>query len=147
MLTEDGPKLIEFNVRLGDPEAQALLPRLDGPIAPLLLTACDGGLAGATAAWRPEASVAVVLAGRGYPGEVSPGAPIGSLDAARAVPGVCVYHGATGFGDTGGLVAAGGRVLTVQALAPTLAEARAAAYRAVDAISFPGGFCRRDIGA
>ncbi len=149
MLTADGPKLIEFNVRLGDPEAQCLLPRLDGDLLEWCFAAATGGVATIDVRWRAEASVAVVLAARGYPGATRDGAPVGALDAAAAL-GVQVFQGATRAREaagTAGLEAAGGRVLTVSALGASLAEARAAAYRGVAAIDFPGGFCRRDIGA
>ncbi len=144
MLTPDGAKLIEFNVRLGDPETQCLLPRLRSDLLPGLMAACDGTLDAFSLRWRPEASVAVVLAARGYPGATTPGAAIGGLAAAEAVPEAYVFQGATRLQD-GVLVADGGRVLTVGALGDTLWTARETAYRAVDAIEFPGGFWRRDI--
>jgi phosphoribosylamine--glycine ligase len=146
MLTGEGAKLIEFNVRLGDPEAQCLLPLLQSDLLPALAAACDGALDAFDLQWRNAASLVVVLASRGYPGDPSLGGAITGLDRAAAVPGAYVFQAATELrGDA--LVSAGGRVLSVGATAPSLAEARAAAYRAVDAIDFPGGFCRRDIGA
>jgi phosphoribosylamine--glycine ligase len=146
MLTADGAKLIEFNVRLGDPETQCLLPRLRSDVLPALVAACDGGLDAFSLQWAEQASVAVVLAANGYPGATVPGAAIGGLEAAGAVPGAYVFQAATRLRD-GGLVADGGRVLTVGALGDTLGAARDAAYRAVGAVRFPGGFCRRDIAA
>ena len=144
MLTADGAKLIEFNVRFGDPECQALLPRLRSDLLTALLAACDGTLAGIHLQWRDDASVAVVLASSGYPGRPVAGARIAGLDAARAAGG-WVFHSGTRWLD-GTLVAQGGRVLTVGALGGTLQAARHTAYQAVDAVDFPGGFCRRDIG-
>lgn len=146
MLTADGVRLIEFNVRLGDPEAQCLLPLLRSDLLPALVAACDGALDMFSLVWRPEASVAVVLASHGYPGATTPGAPVGGLAQAASVPGAYVFQAGTALRG-GALVADGGRVLTVGATAETLAAARAAAYRAVDAVRFPDGFCRRDIAA
>ena len=145
MLTEQGPKLIEFNVRFGDPECQALVLRLQSDLLAALVAACDGELAAFDLRWRDEASIAIVMATRGYPGEVPTGSVIGGLDAAALVPGVQVFHGATRAAD-GQVLAAGGRVLTVCAHAPELRTAHDAAYRAVGAIDWPEGFCRTDIG-
>jgi phosphoribosylamine--glycine ligase len=145
MLTESGPQLIEFNVRFGDPECQALLPRLRSDLLPALLAACDGRLADFDLRWHEAACVAVVMAARGYPGPTAPGSAIGGLERAEAVPGALVFHAGTTVSD--GIVrAAGGRVLTVCGLAPRLAEAQATAYRAVAALDWSEGFCRRDIG-
>ena len=140
MLTAEGAKLIEFNVRLGDPEAQCLLSRLRSDLLPALLAACEGGLDAFDLRWKPDVSVAVVLASRGYPGATQPSA-LPSLEAA----GLTVFQAATEMRD-GVLTATGGRVLTVVATAPSDAAARDAAYRGVDAIGWAGGFCRRDIG-
>jgi phosphoribosylamine--glycine ligase len=145
MLTEDGPKLIEFNVRLGDPEAQCLLPRLHSDLLPALLAACDGELGDFDLRWKPDASLAVVLAAKGYPGSHARHTPIGDLRAAEAVPGALVFHAGTEVLD-GRLVSSGGRVLTVCGTGPDLAAAHATAYRAVAAIDWPDGFYRRDIG-
>jgi phosphoribosylamine--glycine ligase len=145
MLTEEGAKLIEFNVRFGDPECQALLPRLRSDLLPALLAACDGELADFDLRWRDDASVAVVIAARGYPGVPVRLRPIGGLDAARAAGG-WVFQAGTRLQD-GALVCDGGRVLTVGALGADLTAARQTAYAAVDAIQFPDGFCRRDIAA
>jgi len=145
MLTADGPKLIEFNVRLGDPETQCLLPRLQSDLLAALLAACDGELAAFDLRWRPGAAVAVVMAARGYPGEVAPPSEIRGLDRAASVPGAQLFHGATARRD-GRLVSTGGRVLTVCGTGPDVRAACDAAYAAVDAIDWPDGFCRRDIG-
>ena len=143
MLTEDGAKLIEFNVRFGDPECQVLMLRLTSDLLAALLAACDGELADFDLRWSPDPALAVVLAARGYPANPVRHTPIGSLGA--AMPGVQVFHAGTELLG-GQLVSSGGRVLTVCATAPSLAEARKAAYMAVDAIDWPQGFCRRDIG-
>ena len=144
MLTRDGPKLIEYNVRFGDPECQVLMPRLKSDLVELMLAALDGELAGAHADWREEAAVCVVMAAKGYPGRFETGSPIGGLADAQET-GALVFQ--AGTAELGGrIVAAGGRVLGVTALGPTARAARAAAYAAVDRIDWPQGFCRRDIG-
>jgi phosphoribosylamine--glycine ligase len=145
MLTADGPKLIEYNVRLGDPEAQALLPRLRSDLLPALLAACDGELKDFDLRWLDVACVAVVLAAGGYPSAPATGLAIGGLDRAAAVPHVAVFHAGTDLRD-GLVVSAGGRVLTVCGTGPDVAAARQAAYQGVAAIDFPGGFARPDIG-
>ena len=146
MLTADGPRLIEYNVRFGDPECQALLLRLESDLLAALLAACDGGLRDVALRWRDSHSLVVVMAARGYPGAHAKGAEIRGLDRAAAVPGVRVFHAGTARVD-GAVVANGGRVLGVGATGATLLEARDAAYRAVEALDWPEGFCRRDIGA
>jgi phosphoribosylamine--glycine ligase len=145
MLTSDGAKLIEFNVRLGDPECQALVLRLKSDLLAALLAACDGELADFDLRWHDEAVVAVVMAARGYPGKFLRGTVINGLDQAATVPGAMVFQGGTDLRD-GKLVATGGRVLTVCGTGPDLATARDAAYHAVAAIDWPEGFCRSDIG-
>jgi phosphoribosylamine--glycine ligase len=145
MLTAEGPSLIEFNVRLGDPEAQCLLPLLQSDLLAALLAACDGELGDFDLRWRPGAALAVVLAARGYPGAHATGTPIGDLAPAEAVPGALVFQAGTARQD-GHLVAAGGRVLTVCGTGADLAAAHAAAYRAVGAVGWADGFYRRDIG-
>ncbi|MBN9079106.1 MAG: phosphoribosylamine--glycine ligase [Rhizobiales bacterium 65-79] len=144
MLTADGPKLIEYNVRFGDPECQVLMPRLKDDILVLMRAAADGQLGHMSVRWRDEAALTVVLAAKGYPASPEKGAPISGINAAEA-EGATVFHAGTAERD-GQLVAAGGRVLNVTALGRTVAEARRRAYAAVDGIGFPGGFCRRDIG-
>jgi phosphoribosylamine--glycine ligase len=146
MLTRDGPKLIEFNVRFGDPECQVLLPRLHSDLLPALLAACDGDLAGVDLRWREEAAITVVLAARGYPVNPVAGSEIRGLEAACAVPGVRIFHAGTARAADGRLIAAGGRVLSVTATANTLRAARDAAYQAIARLDFADGFCRSDIG-
>jgi phosphoribosylamine--glycine ligase len=145
MITAVGPKLIEYNVRFGDPEAQVLMPRLKDDIVTLMLAAIDGALDKVSVRWWPQAAVCVVMAAKGYPGEYSRGSEIGGLEAARKIEGVEIFHAGTKR-DGGRLVANGGRVLNVCAVGETVAEAQARAYRAVDLIDWPHGFCRRDIG-
>jgi phosphoribosylamine--glycine ligase len=145
MLTATGPKVIEFNVRFGDPEAQVVLPLIDEPLLPLLVGAATGHLWQRDVALGGERLVGVVLASRGYPESSAPGQPIHGLDAAEAMRGVAVYHAGTARRD-GGVVTAGGRVLTVVGRGASYDEAIARAYAAVDAISFDGMQYRRDIG-
>jgi phosphoribosylamine--glycine ligase len=146
MVTEEGAKLIEFNVRLGDPETQVLLPRLKSDLLPALLAACDGELAAFDLRWFDTASVAVVLAARGYPVKPETGTAIEGIEVAEALPDVLVFHAGTDRHD-GQLVASGGRVLTVVGTGADVRAAREAAYRGVAVIEWPGGFCRQDIGA
>ncbi len=146
MLTPDGPKLIEFNVRFGDPECQVLLLRLRSDLLSALLAARDGELAHFDLRWRDTAAIAVVMAARGYPEAPERGSEIRGLARAAALPGVTVFHSGTEADAGGNVRAAGGRVLTVCATGATLAAARDAAYAAVDAIDWPEGFCRHDIG-
>jgi phosphoribosylamine--glycine ligase len=144
MLTKDGPKLLEYNVRFGDPECQVLMMRLRSDIVPALVAACDGMLESFDLRWMDDAAMTVVLAAHGYPGSYEKGTEIRNLDAA-AQTGAMVFHaGTTADGDR--ILANGGRVLNVTAYAPTIAEAQTRAYAAVDAIDWPDGFCRRDIG-
>jgi phosphoribosylamine--glycine ligase len=146
MLTASGAKLIEFNVRFGDPECQALLPRLMSDLLPALQAAYDGELANFDLRWRDEASMVVVMAARGYPEKPERGSQIRGLEQAAAVPGVLIFHAGTEADTTGQLHAAGGRVLNVCATGPDLRAARDAAYAAVREIDWPEGFCRQDIG-
>ena len=146
MLTADGPKLLEYNVRFGDPETQAMLPRLRSDLLAAMLAACDGELARFDLRWSTAASLVVVLAARGYPAAPETGGVIEGLEEAAAVPGALLFHAGTRRDADGTLRAAGGRVLNVAATGPTLRAARDAAYAAVDRIRWPGGFCRRDIG-
>jgi phosphoribosylamine---glycine ligase len=145
MLTVDGPKLIEFNVRLGDPETQCLLPLLHSDLLPALVAACDGELGAFDLRWKPEAALGVVLAAKGYPGSYVQGAPLGDLAAAAAIPDVQVFHAGTALRD-GHLVSAGGRVLTVVGTGPDLRAAHDAAYKGVAAARWADGYFRRDIG-
>jgi phosphoribosylamine--glycine ligase len=145
MLTPDGPKLIEYNVRLGDPEAQVLLPRLRSDLLTAMLAACDGELAHVTVVQDKLVCVGVVLASRGYPGAYAKGGVIGGLETAAAQPHVAVFHAGTDMRD-GVVVASGGRVLTVCATGADLASARASAYAGVAAIDWEDKMVRTDIG-
>lgn len=144
MIGAAGPKLIEINCRFGDPECQVLMLRLASDLAPVLRAAAKGDLSDLSLDWRDEAAVTVVLAARGYPGPYDKGSPIRGLARAGAVPGVTIFEAGTRQID-GAVCADGGRVLNVCALGRDVAEARARAYRAVDLIDWPDGYCRRDI--
>jgi phosphoribosylamine---glycine ligase len=144
MLTENGPKILEFNARFGDPETQVYLTRLESDLVELLNASVDGTLASTPMRWSPFASVCVVMASGGYPGTYSKGKPIQGLEAAAALPNTKVFHAGTADGS-GQIVTSGGRVLGVTAWAETLAAACARAYRAVDLIKFEGAHFRRDI--
>jgi phosphoribosylamine--glycine ligase len=145
MLTCDGPKVIEFNVRFGDPEAQVVLPLLDAGLPALLMAAADGDLGSCTVTAGGDVAVGVVLASGGYPGAAKTGVPIQGIDLASGIPGVDVFHAATARrGDD--LVTAGGRVLTVVGRGATFDRAIALAYEGVSKISFEGMHYRRDIG-
>ncbi len=145
MMTDSGPKLLEINVRFGDPECQVLIPRLASDLLPALMAARDGRLDRIALEWRGEAALCVVLAAKGYPGSYGKGSAIDGLKAAGALEDVTVFHAGTTVKDHT-IRASGGRVLGVTALGSTIAEAQARAYRAVDTIDWPDGFCRRDIG-
>ena len=146
MLTAAGPKLIEFNVRFGDPECQVLLLRLMSDLLPALQAACDGELRDFDLRWHDAPAIGVVMAARGYPGAPQRGSEIRGLERAAAIPGVKIFHAATMADRAGAIRASGGRVLTVCATGNTLIAAHDAAYSAVQAIDWPEGFCRRDIG-
>jgi phosphoribosylamine---glycine ligase len=146
MLTAEGPKLIEYNVRFGDPECEAIMPLIDGDFAELLHAVATGRLGEVNPPpLIDKHTMTVVVAARGYPGTPAGGGLIREIDAAEQVEGVSVFHAGTALGESG-LVATGGRVLAVTAIAETFANARARAYRAVDQIDFADGFHRRDIG-
>lgn len=145
MITDAGPQLLEFNCRLGDPETQVVLPRLEDDLVPVLLASTRGELAGSRVSWRHEAAVCVVLAAAGYPGLPRKGDEITGLADALAQPDVMVFHAGTASRD-GTLVTAGGRVLSVVGRGGSVADARAAAYRGADAIAFAGRQARSDIG-
>jgi phosphoribosylamine--glycine ligase len=145
MITEDGPKLIEYNVRFGDPECQTLMLRLNSDLLPLLIAAADGDLFDAEPRWSEDAAICVVMAAKGYPGDYAKGSVIAGLEMAAADPDVAIFHAGTAR-DGGQLVAIGGRVLNICAKGATLAEARDRAYAAIARIDWPGGFCRSDIG-
>ena len=146
MLTDRGPMVLEFNCRLGDPETQAILLRLDDNLAQVARDAADGRLKVKTLNWRREVGVCVVVAADGYPGSPRKGDVISGVEDVMAMPGATVYHAATKV-DGDALVTSGGRVLGVCARAATLADAVAQAYRGVDRIAFEGMHYRTDIGA
>lgn len=146
MLTDEGPKLIEYNCRFGDPECQVLMTRLMSDLVPALIAACDGELKDFDLRWFDEAALTVVMVANGYPGAYEKGSIIGGLDKAEKIAGALIFHAGTATNEDGDTVAAGGRVLNVTANASTIAEAQERTYKAVDRIDWPGGFCRRDIG-
>ena len=143
MLTADGPKLIEYNARFGDPECQVLMMRLASDLVAIMLACAKGELAGVEAQFRDETALTVVMAAKGYPGTAEKGGAIALNDAQEQ--GAKVFHAGTALKD-GALVANGGRVLNVTAMGASVTEAQRIAYAAVDKVSFPSGFCRRDIG-
>jgi phosphoribosylamine---glycine ligase len=145
MITADGPKLIEYNVRFGDPECQVLMLRLMSDLVPALLASCDGMLKNFDLRWYPDAALTVVMAAKGYPGNYAKGSVIEGLDAAAEVEGVEIFHAGT-RAEGSRILANGGRVLNVSALGKTVGEAQARAYAAIDLIKWGDGFCRRDIG-
>ncbi|WP_374629966.1 phosphoribosylamine--glycine ligase [Pannonibacter indicus] len=144
MIGENGPKLIEYNTRFGDPECQVITLRLKEDLLPLLIATADGTLDQHTATWSDDVALTVVMAAKGYPGAYEKNTEIRGLEAAGKVEGVKVFHAGT-KADGGRILATGGRVLNVTATGRTVAEARERAYRAVDLIDWPEGFCRRDI--
>jgi phosphoribosylamine---glycine ligase len=146
MLTQAGPKLLEYNTRFGDPECQVLCLRLMSDLLPALIASADGVLDKFHLRWQPQTALTVVMAARGYPGDYRKGTEIRGLDAVAAVKGVKVFHAGTRRAEDGRLLANGGRVLGVSALGEDIEEARRLAYGAIDAIDWPEGFCRRDIG-
>lgn len=145
MITADGPKLIEYNARFGDPECQVLMMRLKSDIVTAMLACVDGTLADLDLEWREEAALTVVMAANGYPGAYEKGSVIRNLETAGADPDVQIFHAGTAL-DGEDIIANGGRVLNVTALGRTVTEAQQKTYAAVDAIDWPDGFCRRDIG-
>jgi phosphoribosylamine--glycine ligase len=146
MIDATGPRLVEYNARFGDPECQVLMMRLKSDIVPALMACADGGLRHFDLRWSDEAALTVVLAAQGYPDAYEKGSEIRNLAAAAKVEGVQIFHAGTKFGPDGkSVLANGGRVLNVTASAKSVAEARTRAYKAVDLIDWPQGFCRRDI--
>jgi phosphoribosylamine--glycine ligase len=146
MITAQGPKIFEYNCRFGDPECQVLMMRLKSDLVPALIACADGSLKHFDLRWSNDSALTVVMAANGYPDAYQKGTEIRGLDAAGKVEGVQIFHAGTKFGPDGKRVLAnGGRVLNVTAMAPTVEEARNRAYRAVDLIDWPEGFCRRDI--
>ena len=145
MITREGPKLIEYNARFGDPETQVLMLRLMSDLLPALLASRDGMLKSFDLRWYAEPALTVVMAAKGYPGNYSRGSVIEGLDAAGAVEGVEIFHAGTKAED-GKILANGGRVLNVSAVGKTVREAQKRAYEAISLIRWPEGFCRHDIG-
>ncbi len=145
MLTHEGPKLIEYNVRFGDPECEAIMPRIEGDFAQLLMAVATGAPFEAPSV-ADKTTMTVVVAAHGYPATPRRGGPIDGVEAAEREHGVTVFHAGTARHSSGALLASGGRVLAVTAIADSLANARARAYRGVDAIVYADGFHRRDIG-
>ena len=146
MLTEEGPMLLEFNARFGDPEAQVLMMRLMSDPLPAMIAARDGILRQVDLRWHADAALCVVMAAKGYPEEPQRGSEIRGLDQAGADPAVKIFHAATPPREASDVIADGGRVLGVTALGTDLAQARDRAYAAIDRIDWPQGFCRSDIG-
>jgi len=144
MLTEQGPKLFEYNVRFGDPECQVLMMRMMSDVVPAFMAACDGELRHFNLRWYDEPALTVVMAAKGYPGDYKKGTRIDGLDDAGKIDGVEIFHAGTVAKD-GAIFANGGRVLNVCAMGKTVREAQARAYQAIDRINWPDGFCRRDI--
>ena len=147
MLTPEGPKVLEFNARFGDPETQVILPRLKTDLVEVMLAVAQGRLNEVELAWRDEWAVSVVLASAGYPGSYPKGLEISGIERAEALPGVTVYHAGTTLDEQGVLRTSGGRVLNVTALGAPFAQARERAYEGCDLIEFDGKMLRRDIGA
>ena len=145
MITRDGPKLIEYNARFGDPETQVLMIRLISDLVPALLASVDGELKHFDLRWYPEPALTVVMAAKGYPGDYAKGTTIEGLDDAAKVEGVEIFHAGT-KADGDKILANGGRVMNITATAKTVSEAQRRAYEAINRITWPEGFCRRDIG-
>jgi len=145
MITPDGPKVLEYNVRFGDPECQALMARMNSDALEALLACAEGKLSDTKISWKKSTALVVVMAASGYPGKYATGTEIKNLDAAGEIKGVEVFHAGTKF-QSKKILSNGGRVLGITAIGKTAQEAQAKAYEAVDAIDWPEGFCRRDIG-
>jgi phosphoribosylamine--glycine ligase len=148
MITKEGPQLIEYNVRFGDPETQVLMLRLMSDLVPALIAARDGQLKNFDLRWLPDAALTVVMAAKGYPGPYQKGTLIEGLDAAAQIEGAEIFHAGTmtKIGEAGKIFASGGRVLNICARGKTVRDAQKRAYEAIDLIKWPQGFCRRDIG-
>ena len=145
MITPAGPKLIEFNVRFGDPECQVLMPRMKDDLLTLMLATANGELDKSSVRWRDEVAITVVFANKGYPGSCKSGAEISGIEKANAIEGVTVFHAGTKR-DGEKIISNGGRVLNVTALGKSVTEARERAYKAISLIQWPEGFYRSDIG-
>jgi phosphoribosylamine--glycine ligase len=145
MVTKDGPKLVEYNARFGDPECQVLMMRMMSDLLPALIASADGQLKNFSLRWFDDVALTVIMATKGYPGSYGKGSVISGLDDAAKVESVEIFHAGTVAKD-GKILASGGRVLNVCAMGKTVSEAQQRAYAAVDRIDWPEGFCRRDIG-
>jgi phosphoribosylamine--glycine ligase len=145
MVTKDGPKLVEYNARFGDPETQVLMLRMMSDVLPALIACADGQLKNFSLRWFDDVALTVIMATKGYPGEYGKGSVISGLDDAAGIEGVEIFHAGTVARD-GKILASGGRVLNICASGKTVSEARQRAYEAIDRINWPEGFCRRDIG-
>jgi len=145
MIDAKGPRLVEFNCRFGDPETQVLMLRLKSDLLPALIASAEGSLKQFDLRWSNDVAITVIMATKGYPDAYPKGSEIRGLDAAARVEGVQIFHAGTKLGPDGKILANGGRVLNVSAMAPTVEEARARAYRAVALIDWPEGFYRKDI--
>jgi phosphoribosylamine--glycine ligase len=145
MVTKEGPKLVEYNARFGDPECQVLMLRMMSDIVPALIACVDGQLKNFSLRWYDDVALTVIMATKGYPGDYGKGSVIEGLDDAARVEGVEIFHAGT-KADGDRILANGGRVLNVCASGKTVTEAQQRAYEAVDRIKWPEGFCRRDIG-
>ncbi len=145
MVTKDGPKLVEYNARFGDPECQVLMMRMMSDLLPALIASADGQLKNFSLRWFDDVALTVIMATKGYPGSYGKGSVISGLDDAAKVEGVEIFHAGTVAKD-GKILASGGRVLNICAMGKTVSEAQQRAYRAVDRVDWPEGFCRRDIG-
>jgi len=146
LMVKDGePKVLEYNVRFGDPECQVLMARMNSDVLEALLACAEGTLKDTKITWKKSTALVVVMAAEGYPGKYAKGTHINNLDAANAIKGVEVFHAGTTFKDSK-VVSDGGRVLGVTSIGKTVKDAQDHAYQGVDAIEWPEGFCRRDIG-
>jgi phosphoribosylamine--glycine ligase len=146
MITDDGPKVLEYNMRFGDPETQSVLMRLESDLLDVFEACASGSLEGLEPRWSDDPALCVVIASRGYPGSYPKGLPITGLEAASEMDGVVVFHAGTAIDESGRIVTAGGRVLGVTARGESIEEARKRAYAAVEKISFEGAIHRTDIG-
>jgi phosphoribosylamine---glycine ligase len=145
MVTKDGPKLVEYNARFGDPETQVLMMRMMSDLLPALIASADGQLKNFSLRWFDDVALTVIMATKGYPGSYGKGSMISGLDEAAKIEGVEIFHAGT-IAKDGNILASGGRVLNVCAMGKTVTQAQQRAYQAVDRINWPEGFCRRDIG-
>ena len=146
MITETGPQLIEYNVRFGDPECQVLMMRMTSDLVPLMMACAEGTLNTQTCQWTEDVAITVVMAAEGYPGSYDKGTVIDGVTQAARETDAQIFHAGTALSEEGVLTATGGRVLNITALGPSVSDAAARAYSAVDKIAWPQGFCRRDIG-